>query len=103
MKRTLLVLVLAACAQKSAPASSMRMPAKNAAVETEEAFPWFPASAPPRVGDHAICPVTGEKFVVTANTKTATRDGKIYAFCCPECEDKLDSAIAANSMRAITK
>lgn len=38
------------------------------------------------VGKDAVCPVTGEKFKVTAGTGSASYKGKIYYFCCPACD-----------------
>jgi len=38
------------------------------------------------VGKAAVCPVTGEKFKVTAETGSASYKGKIYYFCCSDCD-----------------
>ncbi|MBI5743627.1 MAG: YHS domain-containing protein [Elusimicrobia bacterium] len=38
------------------------------------------------VGKDAVCPVTGDKFKVTAETGSASYKGKIYYFCCPACD-----------------
>ncbi len=38
------------------------------------------------VGKAAVCPVTGEKFKVTAETGSASYKGKIYYFCCSACD-----------------
>ena len=43
---------------------------------------------PPAVGSKAKCPVSGETFVVDAETERATHDGKHYAFCCDPCVGK---------------
>ena len=49
-------------------------------------------SVPGFVGDEirlvqkAHCPVSGEDFVVKAETAQVEHDGKHYAFCCPECQ-----------------
>jgi hypothetical protein len=39
----------------------------------------------PKPGEKAICAVSGEAFVVDADTKTAQYGGKYYAFCCDQC------------------
>lgn len=39
----------------------------------------------PKIGETAQCAVSGEKFVVAAESKTAEYNGKWYAFCCDEC------------------
>ena len=38
------------------------------------------------VGKDAVCPVTGEKFKVTAETGSAYYKGKTYYFCCSACD-----------------
>ncbi len=38
------------------------------------------------IGKEAVCPVTGEKFKVTAETLSASYKGKVYYFCCPGCD-----------------
>lgn len=49
----------------------------------------------------ATCPVTGEKFKPTAETKTAVHNGKTYYFCCPGCEKRFaanpDKFVAADA------
>jgi YHS domain-containing protein len=52
----------------------------------------------PKVGEKAICAVSGEAFEVTESTKVAEYNGKYYAFCCDECEPsfKADPAKYAN-------
>ena len=38
------------------------------------------------IGKEAVCPVTGDKFKVTAETGSASYKGKVYYFCCPDCD-----------------
>lgn len=38
--------------------------------------------------ESAKCPVSGEEFKPTAETKVATYDGKTFWFCCAGCEKK---------------
>jgi YHS domain-containing protein len=33
----------------------------------------------------AVCPVSGETFVVTAETPIIERNGRFFAFCCDDC------------------
>ena len=40
----------------------------------------------PEVGTWAKCAVSGDVFQVDAETGFATRDGRVHAFCCPECK-----------------
>ena len=40
------------------------------------------------LGKEYICPVTGEKFKGTKETKAADYKGKSYYFCCEDCPDK---------------
>ncbi len=37
------------------------------------------------VGDRTTCPVTGETFVVSADSAKVEYEGKTYYFCCPGC------------------
>jgi YHS domain-containing protein len=38
-----------------------------------------------KVGDRTKCPVSGEEFVVTADSPHAEHNGKTYYFCCNDC------------------
>ncbi len=40
----------------------------------------------------ATCPVSGEVFTPTADTKTVAHKGKTYYMCCPGCEKKFAAA-----------
>ena len=76
MNKILLALVLplalGACSKPAAPVAEKRAPVAG-------------ASAPIAVGQKAHCPVTGEEFVVAANTVQVEHEGKHYAFCCADC------------------
>lgn len=37
------------------------------------------------VGDRTRCPVTGDEFVVTAESPHAVYEGRTYYFCCADC------------------
>ncbi len=58
-------------------------------VDAEGAVRAFDAA--PAVGDKAICPVSGEVFIVTDGTATSEHEGKHYAYCCPSCKPRFDA------------
>jgi hypothetical protein len=41
-----------------------------------------------KVGDKSTCLVSGEEFVVAADSPSAEYEGKTYYFCCPPCVGK---------------
>lgn len=41
------------------------------------------------IGDKTLCPVSGEDFVVTADSPKVEVDGKTYYTCCSGCAKKL--------------
>lgn len=45
----------------------------------------------PPVGTKALCPVSGEAHVVTADTVAVEHGGRYYAFCCPSCQPKFEA------------
>jgi YHS domain-containing protein len=68
-------------------------PAANTAMNHgDKAAPVNPADlkAPgdAAVGDRTTCPISGETFVVTANSPKVEFEGKTYFMCCPGCEEK---------------
>lgn len=82
----LLLLPLAACEHKSAPAAATATAAPAKATATAAATVGDdPAVAKLAVGTHAKCPVSGEDFTVTDATAQVTYNGKRYAFCCADC------------------
>lgn len=50
-------------------------------------------------GKEAVCPVTGEKFKVTAKSPSVSYKDKIYYFCCPGC----DKSFIANPEKFLSK
>jgi Cu+-exporting ATPase len=44
-----------------------------------------------KVGDTTTCPVSGEEFVVEANSPKAEHDGKTYYLCCGGCKKKFEA------------
>ncbi len=39
-----------------------------------------------KVGDTTVCPVSGETFIVEADSPKVSYGGKTYFFCCHDCE-----------------
>lgn len=68
-----------------APQSPVPAPASAAA----------PANIKPigeaRVGDTSKCPVSGEEFVVAADSPKVDYEGKTYYFCCGGCAKKFEA------------
>jgi YHS domain-containing protein len=44
----------------------------------------------PPAGTWAKCSVSGDIFKVGPETQFATYDGRVYAFCCPDCKPDFD-------------
>jgi len=44
----------------------------------------------PPVGTKAKCPVTGNEFTVSKDTKYSLYKGKYYVFCCSGCKPQFD-------------
>jgi YHS domain-containing protein len=61
----------------------------DAKVDPEGAVKVFDSR--PVVGDKAICPVSGEVFLVTGETVMSEFEGGHVAFCCPACKPKFDA------------
>jgi YHS domain-containing protein len=40
----------------------------------------------PPEGTWARCPVSGDVFKVSSDTEFVTYEGRVYAFCCPDCK-----------------
>jgi YHS domain-containing protein len=77
----LLGLVTPAQADKPTPAGGA---APADAKKTAKAPASF--SSKPAPGTRARCAVTGEEFTVDEKTKFTTHQGRVYAFCCPDCQ-----------------
>jgi Cu+-exporting ATPase len=83
----LLLPLLAACGgaePTAAPPATAATPAASAAASTAALV--APGAA--KVGDKTRCPVSGEEFVVAADSPKADYQGKTYYFCCPGCDKK---------------
>lgn len=79
-----LCLVLSACGGAKANAKSDGAAAEPAAAAAAADKATTAAALP----ETATCPVSGEVFKPTAETKTATYNGKTYYMCCPGCAKK---------------
>jgi YHS domain-containing protein len=44
-----------------------------------------------QIGDHTVCPVSGEEFVVSATSPKMEYLGKTYFFCCADCVKKFEA------------
>ncbi len=47
------------------------------------------------IGDTTRCPVSGETFVVTADSPHVEYEGRTYYFCCPGCIERFQADPAA--------
>ena len=43
------------------------------------------------IGDTSTCPVSGETFVVTAESPHVEHEGRTYYFCCPGCDARFQA------------
>lgn len=85
------LLPAAAYAQKAdgkpavkAAETKAKPPAKAAKAKVEKAV--LRKVTAEEIGKEAVCPVTGEKHTVTAETASASYKGEIYYFCCAGCD-----------------
>lgn len=69
----------AAHAAKAAPREALKQ-------NKEASKPVLRKVTAEEIGKEAVCPTTGEKHTVKANTGSASYKGKIYHFCCPGCD-----------------
>ena len=44
-----------------------------------------------QLGDRTRCPVSGEEFIVTAESPHVEHEGKTYYFCCPDCIQRFEA------------
>jgi YHS domain len=84
MKTLLLALALA-----SSPVLAHDMP-KDHAKKGEHRNAPTSFESQPAAGTWAKCPVSGDVFRVGADTGFATYNGRVYAFCCPDCKPDFD-------------
>lgn len=92
MKILNLCFALAFCA--AAGACKTKSDLKAPAAESTAAATATPAAesivmpGDAKVGDTSMCLVSGETFVVAADSPKADYEGKTYYFCCPGCQSK---------------
>ncbi len=88
------LLTLVACGGAATPAPATPAPAGTGSVAAPAASSAAPTSADlkkpgeAKVGDKTTCPVSGEQFVVMADSPSADYQGKTYYFCCANCVGK---------------
>lgn len=87
-------LLLAACGgAPAAPATPEVSPSAGAVAPAGSSVPkpGLKANGEAAVGDRTSCPVSGEEFVVAADSPKTEYQGKTYYFCCPGCEKKFQA------------
>src|SRR5690348_7471326 len=60
-------------------------------------------AAKPAPGTRARCAVTGDEFTVNTRTQTSTYNGRVYAFCCPDCKPDFDKEPAKFEDKSVKK
>jgi YHS domain-containing protein len=94
MKKLLFVAVVAltsfaACGSAKPAASTTTSASKIEAAAPKVDLANLKAPGEAAVGDSTTCPVSGETFVVTAESPKVEIEGKTYYTCCPHCVEKL--------------
>ncbi|HTO98801.1 MAG TPA: YHS domain-containing protein [Myxococcales bacterium] len=78
--------ILLALAVASSPVLAHEMPKDHHAMKGEHADAPTSFDRQPALGTWAKCPVSGDVFQVGKDTDFATYNGRVYAFCCPDCK-----------------
>ncbi|MBI5744068.1 MAG: YHS domain-containing protein [Elusimicrobia bacterium] len=100
MKIPLIAMLLLGCTAAFAADTADKKPAQPARARSEKMLPAKPAAAPKagkarattrkpgrdEIGKEAVCPVTGDKVKISPETISVTYKGRIYYFCCNECD-----------------
>jgi hypothetical protein len=82
-------LALLACGGNTAPAASPAgATSASPSATTASASSDVKKPGEAKVGDKSTCLVSGEEFVVAADSPSAEYEGKTYYFCCPPCVGK---------------
>jgi YHS domain-containing protein len=81
MKTPLLLAALLAAAPALAHEGEHHQPAKGEHADAPRSFDKQPPE-----GTWARCAVSGDVFKVSKETEFATWEGRVYAFCCPDCK-----------------
>lgn len=74
-----------ALADKPAPAGETAAAKGKKASKAPASF-----ASKPTPGTRARCAVSGEEFTVDEKTQFSTYQGRVYAFCCGECQPTFD-------------
>ena len=72
--------------KRAAHAAEATQRANQKKAEAEKKKPVLRKVSAKEIGKNAVCPVTGEKMKVKADTISASYKGKVYYFCCPGCD-----------------
>lgn len=94
MRSQLLSLVLAssfalvACGGNATPAASAAGANSASPSSTAPASSDVKKPGEAKIGDKSTCLVSGEEFVIAADSPSAEYEGKTYYFCCPPCVGK---------------
>jgi len=95
---SILAVGLVACGGASSSTPAPAAPSPPAPAAAAPATPAASADAQPlkapgdaKIGDRTRCPISGEEFVVTADSPKSEYNGKTYYFCCPHCKQKFES------------
>jgi Cu+-exporting ATPase len=89
MRNLLIALAASLCFACGAASPTPESPAGGAAATTPAAGVKAPGEA--KVGDKSRCPVSGEEFVVAADSPKVDLNGKTYYFCCKGCDKKFQA------------
>ena len=95
IKSLLICSLFAAACAGSAPPPAAPNPNANGSASTQPLV----AAGVAKIGDRTKCPVSGEEFVVTADSPHAEYNGKTYYFCCPHCPEQF----TANPQKYVPK
>lgn len=89
---TLFVLGLVACGSNNTAAPDAKMPmGEHHKPSTGTATGPLVAPGEAKPGDKSTCPVSGEEFVIEANSPHVEHAGKTYYFCCPGCDKRFQA------------
>jgi YHS domain-containing protein len=78
--------LLAACGGATPPPATAATPAPAAAQPTA-----LKAPGEATIGDRSTCPVSGEEFVIAADSPKVEHEGKTFYFCCSGCAQKFQA------------
>lgn len=89
---------LLGCASQQTPAASTPAAPSTASAPAATSPSATPSRVVPngeaRVGDRTTCPISGDEFVVTADSPHLEHEGRTYYFCCAPCVETFRAAPA---------